>query len=565
MTPAVACLSCGADAPAGARFCPACGASLAPAPPMATERKIVTTLFADLVGFTALGERNDPEDVDAVLRAYYEMARGVIERFGGTVEKFIGDAVAGVFGVPIAHEDDPERAVRAALAIVDGMAALEGLGGERMLVRVAVNTGRAVVRLDALPHAGEGALVGDAVNTTARLLEAAPPMGVVAGERTYKLTARTILYEELMPVAAKGKSQPVRRWLAHGAVARRGSEDGGGLTPMIDREVELGVLTGLVDKAIASSSPQFALIVGEAGMGKSRLVLEFFRALEARTGFLGTWRQGRCPPYGDGLSFWALREMVSAHAGVLQTDSQAVVEEKLERALGDGAADPWLLSRLRPLVGLPAPQSERDENFAAWLQFFEGLARVRPTILVIEDVHWASDQTLAFLGHLTRHASGVPLLALGTARPEFLDAHPGFNRFADLVTRIDLKSLTEEESGRLANNLPGATAVPDIAKLVSARSGGNPLFTEELVRYVVERQTTWPGGDPPRVTSSRQGATEVAAEAPDSITTLIAARLDALPADYRAMLADAAVVGPVFWPGAVSALGGRSAREVERT
>ncbi len=565
MTPATTCPSCGVDAPAGARFCPSCGARLSSNAPGSTERRIVTTLFADLVGFTALGERHDPEDVDAVLRAYYAMARGVIERFGGTVEKFIGDAVAGVFGAPVAHEDDPERAVRAALAIRDAMTTLQGLAGEPLLVRVAVNTGRAVVRLDAMPRAGEGALVGDPVNTAARLLEAAPPMGVVVGEKAYKLTARTILYEEVTPVAVKGKSLPVRRWLARGAVARKGiGEDPAALTPMIDREVELGILTGLVDKAIASASPQFALIVGEAGIGKSRLVLEFFRTLEARSGFLGTWRQGRCPPYGDGLSFWALREIVSAHAGILQTDSPSTVEEKLERALGDGGADPWLLTRLRPLVGLSAPPCEREENFAAWLQFFEGLARTRPTVLVIEDVHWASDQTLAFLGYLARHASGAPLLALATARPEFLDAHPDVASYADVVTRLHLKSLTEEESGRLASNLPGAAAVPDIAELVFERSGGNPLFTEELVRYVVEHEMPRSGGEPCEAPTSRPRAAVVAAEAPDSITTLIAARLDALPTEHRSLLADAAVVGPVFWPGAVSAMTSRSMRDVQR-
>ena len=377
--PGPLCASCGAGLPSGARFCPSCGTALVERPSAATERKVVTTLFADIVGFTALSEQFDPEDVDAGLRGYFEMARATVERFGGSVEKFIGDAVVGVFGIPTAHEDDAERAVRAALAIVEGMASLPQVGDHALQVRVGVNTGRSLVRLDVSFGSGEGALVGDAVNTAARLLTAAAPMSVVVGKLTRSLSARAIEYDQLDPVTAKGKSQPLDAWLARRPIARRGIDGRGvSLAPLVGREVELAVLEGLLAKAIASATAQFALLVGEAGIGKSRLVTEFFRTLDERPGFFCTWRQGRCPPYGEDLAYWPLREIVTAHAGILQTDRPHVVEKKLRRALGDIADHEWMVTRLLPLVGLPAAQTEHDDNFAAWQLLLEGIARRQP-------------------------------------------------------------------------------------------------------------------------------------------------------------------------------------------
>jgi class 3 adenylate cyclase/tetratricopeptide (TPR) repeat protein len=552
------CTTCRSEAPDGARFCPSCGCALAVDPGTATERKVVTTLFADLVGFTALGERADPEDIDTALRSYYEMARDTIERFGGVVEKFIGDAVVGLFGVPAAHEDDAERAVRAALEIVAHMDGLPSVQGEPLRVRAAVNTGPALVRLRARPGIGEGALVGDAVNTAARLLAEAPPMGVVVGESTYRLTSRPVDYEAMAPLIARGKARPVPRWIARGAVARRGIDaDGPTQAPMVGREVELGVLVGLMDRAIASRSPQFALISGEAGIGKSRLVREFFRVVDNRPGFLCTWRQGRCPPYGAELAYWSLREIVSAHAGVLQTDPQPVVLEKLLHSLGSDASDEILVSRLRPLVGLSTTRAEREEYFSAWTRFFESMAAARPTILVVEDLHWASEPTLAFLGHLARQAAAVPLLVIGTARPEYLDAHPTTAAFAEGVEHIALKALSYAECARLAASLPGSSTVPHVEERVPENCGGNPLFAEELVRYLVAQHQTdsRPEGD---VSTSQS-------QVPQSVLSLIAARLDALPPDQKAILADAAVVGQVFWPGALCALRSEDPASVEET
>jgi class 3 adenylate cyclase len=541
------CPTCGADGPQGARFCPACGSALAERQGHAAERKVVTTLFADLVGFTALSERFDPEDVDAALRGYFEMSRKTIERFGGVVEKYIGDAVVGLFGVPLAHEDDAERAVRAALDIVAHMGELPALDGERLQVRAAANTGPALVRLRARPGSGEGALVGDAVNTAARLLAQAPAMGVVVGETTQRLTSRTIAYEAMAPCAAKGKAMPIERWLAQGAIARRGMVDEPAeQSPCIGREVELAVLDGLLARAVASRTRQYALVVGEAGIGKSRLLREFLHRLDDRPGFFCIGRQGHCPAYGSDLAFWPLREIVSAHAGILGTDEAAVIEEKLARSLGDARDREWMLARLRPLVGLPAAAGEREDNFIAWRRFLENMSPRDPAILVIEDIHWASETTLAFLEYLVRSTSEKPCLVIVTARPEFLTDQTG--EYVDMLTRIDLRSLSSEDSARLALSLPVVSGRLELAAAVGEACGGNPLFAEELARFMAEHGAGTPNADDDAAVSGSPPS-------PDGIMALIAARLDALPAEARAVLMDASVTGQVFWPGAVAAAG----------
>jgi class 3 adenylate cyclase len=537
------CPACRATPPDGARFCPSCGTRLVASAPQATERKVVTTLFADLVGFTALGERHDPEDIDAALRGFYGLARTIVERFGGVVEKFIGDAVVGLFGVPLAHEDDAERAVRAALDLIAHLHELPPVGEEKLQVRCAVNTGPALVWLGARPETGEGVLVGDAVNTAARLLSDAPPMGVVVGELTQRLSSRGIAYEMMAPRAAKGKERPVERWLARGRVARRGA-DPRPLTaaPMIGREVELATLDALLAKAMASSTPQFALVSGEAGIGKSRLIGEFFRLVDERPNCFVQWRQASCPPYGDDLSFWVLREIVSSHGGILRTDSPEVVDEKLAAILPD-PDDEWMRARLRALVGLKGPPVDRDENFTAWLRFLEAMAAKLPTVLVVEDVHWASEPTLAFLGHVVRSASAVPLLVIGSARPEFLDAHDQLRAYRDRVTELHLGALNREDSRRLVGNLTPIAARDDLSESVAEACGGNPLFAEELAWLLSERGL--PTDDPGLSGASR----------PHVIAALMAARVDTLPREQRAVLADASVLGDAFWPGALAALG----------
>ena len=537
-----ACPACRADVPVDARFCPSCGTRLEAAGTEATERKVVTTLFADLVGFTALGERHDPEDIDVALRGFYTLARTIVERFGGTVEKFIGDAVVGLFGVPTAHEDDAERAVRAALELVAHLHELPPVGEEQLQVRCAVNTGPALVRLDVPPETGEGILVGDAVNTCARLLAQTPSMGVIAGETTQHLSARAIAYEELPAVTAKGKSAPVRRWLAEGTIARRGDEASQiELAPLVGREVELAVLDALLAKAIDSSRMHHVLITGEAGIGKSRVVRELFRRVDTRASFFCTWRQARCPAYGPDLAFWALREIITSHTGITAADDPETIEQKLASAVDPAPDREWLLSRLRPLVGLLSPLGERRDNFLAWITFFERVAQHLPLVLVIEDLQWASEGTLAFLDELADASLRAPLLLITTARPEYRSEMAAGD--PDTFLHMPLRALTTEEASRLAAKLAKAAGHPGLASAVEEGCGGNPLFAEELARYMCEK-------------SGGPGAEQQAQpDPPDTLTALIAARVDALTSRERAVLLNAAVIGRVFWPEALMAEG----------
>ena len=534
-TAMIACPGCGFEAPDDFVFCPKCATALAPPRAAAEERKTVTTLFCDLVSFTAMSENADPEDVDAVLRLYHATARKVIESHGGTVEKFIGDAVVGVFGVPTVHEDDPERAVRAGLRLLEALEGMTRPDGSTLEARCGVNTGEALVRLDVDPLSGRGFLAGDAVNVAARLQAAAPPGGVAVGSLGHELTSRVVDYEELPPVAAKGKAEPVAVWLAKAPVSRMGVEiDRDQLTPFVGRELELSYLRVLFEKAVSTSSPQFALIVGEPGIGKSRLVQELLAYVDSRPE-MTAWRQGRCLSYGEGVSFSALAEIIKAQAGILETDDAKTLAAKLDAVVPEGADRAWLVNRLRALVGLEAPQASREENFTAWLRIVESLAVAVPLVVVLEDLHWADDGLLAFVEHLATHAHAAPFLMLGTARPELFEQHPSFTAGGTRVNSISLGPLNSEDSQRLVAGLLGDRETPSrrVADIV-ARTEGNPFFAEESARLLID------------------GASEV--QVPASVQAVIAARLDALPGELKAVLTDAAVVGEVFWDGAVAAL-----------
>ncbi len=545
-----ACPSCGHDAPDGAAVCPHCGAQLT-SPRRAEERRTVTTLFCDLVGFTAMSERHDPEDVNALLRRYYAAARRVVESYGGTVEKYIGDAVVAVFGVPTLHEDDPERAVRAGLRLVDEIDALPGIDGAPLEVRVGVNTGEVLVALDIDPNSGEGFLIGDAVNVAARLQSAAPPMAVAVGEATHAATEKVFSFDSCHPVALKGKSKPLQAWIATASLARTGAELRSFATSFVGREEELAALQELLDAASTESSPRFALIVGEPGIGKSRLLAELARRLDDQPTFV-IWRQGRCLPYGSGVTFWALSEVVRAAAGVLESDGVARTEARLETVLPEGADRDHLRARLRPLLGLEAEEAPREENFAAWRAFLEGLAAASPTMIVVEDLHWADGAMLAFMDYLAQSSADVPLLVLATARPEVLDLSGPGAAYVAATTRLALGPLSGEETAELARARLGAKSLPtDLQALILERSGGNPLFAEELVRLLEDRGLLEGRGGK----ISLKAGVEV--PMPDSIGALIAARLDLLSAERKALLADAAVVGRTFWAGAVAAVGPR--------
>jgi class 3 adenylate cyclase/tetratricopeptide (TPR) repeat protein len=540
----ITCPSCGQETPEGFPRCAHCGAELAAPEAAREERKVVSVLFCDLVGSTAQAERLDPEDVRAVLSRYLEHVRAELERFGGTVEKFIGDAVMALFGAPTAHEDDPERAVRAAIAIRDW--ARE----ERELeVRIGITTGEALVSLGARPEAGEGMASGDVVNTAARLQSAAPTNGVLVDETTYRPTERAIEYRESEAVEAKGKSAPVPVWEAVEVRWRFGVDvEQGGPAELVGRTEELDVLVDALARARRERASQLVTLVGVPGIGKSRLVYELAQVVDADPDLIW-WRQGRSLPYGEGVTFWALAEMVKSHAGILETDAADAAEAKLRDVVSELVADAadveWALGHLRPLVGLGREPDvggdRRAEVFAAWRKFFEALAEHRPLVLVFEDLQWADDGLLDFVDHLVEWASGVPLLCVCTARPELLERRPGWGGGKRNATTISLSPLTEVETSRLVAALLERAVLPaEVQSLLLARAGGNPLYAEEYVRMVQDR-----GFD------QIEGA-----QLPESVQGIIAARLDALPAEEKDLLQDAAVMGKVVWVGALAEITG---------
>jgi class 3 adenylate cyclase len=416
------CPRCGHENSASAKFCEECGAPLAEAHAAAVqeERKVVSVLFCDLVGFTAASDAADPEDVRARIRPYHARLRQEIERYGGTVEKVVGDAVMAVFGAPLAHEDDAERAVRAGLRILETIEELNESDPDLSLqVRIGINTGEAVVALGARPEQGEGIVTGDVVNTASRLQGAAPVDGIAVSEQAYRQTERVFEYEELEPVQVKGKTEPLALYRPLVARARFGSDVTRTHTaPLVGRELEKTLVVGTFERSVQQRSCQLVTIVGEPGVGKSRLCAELFGYIEERPELV-TWRQGRCLPYGEGIAFWALGEIVKAECGILESDSPDEAEAKLERALPvDDPDRVWLRARLSALVGAPAEAASQEESFTAWPRFVEGLASEGRTVLVFEDLHWADDTLLSFLEHLADWSQGVPLLVLCTARPE---------------------------------------------------------------------------------------------------------------------------------------------------
>jgi class 3 adenylate cyclase/tetratricopeptide (TPR) repeat protein len=536
-----ACAKCGHENQDDARFCSSCGAPLA-VDLAREERKVVTVLFADLVGFTARAEAMDPEDVRAVLAPYHARLRTELESYGGTVEKFIGDAVMALFGAPSAHEDDPERAVRAAMAIRDWIIE-EG----ELELRVAVTTGEALIHLSARPSEGEGMASGDVVNTAARLQAAAPVNGILVDESTYRATEPAVVYEEHAPVSAKGKAEPIVVWEAREARARVGVDTvQAPRAPMVGRERELDVLVGALARAREERSPQLVTVVGVPGIGKSRLVFELFNHVAADPELI-SWRQGRSLPYGDGVTFWALSEIVKAQAGILETDPPAETAQKLTQSvqsLVDEDAE-WVERHLRSLVGLGEDQEphggHRAEAFAAWRRYFESLAETGPLVLVFEDLHWADEGLLDFVDHLVEWASGVPILVVGTARPELLSNRGGWGGGKPNAATLSLSPLSDDQTARLLAALFERSVLPaETQSALLQRAGGNPLYAEEFVRMVADRDLDMGDEDLPL---------------PESVQGIVAARLDALSQDEKALLQDGAVVGKVFWLGAAAGIG----------
>jgi class 3 adenylate cyclase/tetratricopeptide (TPR) repeat protein len=551
------CSSCGQENPQSFRFCGICGARLLPDHwPSVEERKVVSVLFIDLVGFTARAEEADPEDMHALLNHYHGLVRQEIERFGGKVEKFIGDAIFAVFGVP-AHEDDAERAVRAALRAVETIAEMNaGTPGLDLAIRAAVNTGEAVVNLVARREAGEHFITGDVGNTASRLQALAPVGGVVVGETTYQLTKHFVIYQELPIAKVKGKARPVRLWQAFSVRSRYGGDvEQVPSTPFVGREDELDLLKRIYWRAVGETTVQLVLVTGEPGVGKSRIVREFFSFVDAQ-GELVAWRQGHCLPYGEGITFWALRELIRAETGILESDQPGQAAHKLAHAIEAVVENPseqeWFRGRLAPLVGLSgdATVADRTEAFTAWRRFLEAVAARRPLVIVIEDLHWADQALLEFLQHLLDRSTAVPLLVVCTARPEFSERALAGGGDRWNRTTIHLLPLSDDETGDLiAALLPPGALPSEVWTQLLERAAGNPLYAQEYVRMLVDHELPESGRHLTRLGGG--GGFPV----PETIQALIAARLDTLSHERKALLQDAAVIGQVFWAGALSTMG----------
>ncbi len=560
------CPACGASVPLRARFCQECGTQIgddAPAEPTPVEeRRIVSILFADLAGFTQRSDRADPEDVRRILVPFHELAKEEIQRFGGTLDKFIGDAAMGVFGAPIAHEDDAERAVRAALAIRDRVNAMQ------MPVRVAVTTGEAVVSFGAGPQIGES-VAGDVVNTASRIQSVAPIGGVVVGEATQRATRGVVTYESLGDVGLKGKAEPVAIWRADALLPSALDRDEDDPPPFVGRSRERLLLRELLERTERERCPHLVTVVGEPGIGKTRLLAdlgEHVRAQEKQTG----WFRGRCLPYGESITFASLEEAVRAIVGVAPGDGRDAVSTKLDAAVAAvdarDADREWLRDRLAPLLGLPgeddAAGAPREELFAAWTRFLEAASNRRPAILVIVDLQWADDAMLEFLDHLVSAAGDVPLFVLVTARPELFTSHPAWGGGKANATTISLSPLDEAEMRELLGALLLRSVLPaDTQTPLMSRAGGNPLYALEFVHMLEDQDI-----DP----SDLDGDGAPVISVPESVQALIAARLDSLGHAERSLLQDAAVVGDRFWAAALEALDpavaglDRSLRELQR-
>jgi tetratricopeptide (TPR) repeat protein len=491
-----------------------------------------------------------------MLRPYHVRLRQEIERFGGTLDKFIGDAVMAVFGAPAAHEDDPERAVGCAARMLEAIAELNATRPALALsVRIGITTGEALVVLQ--PGGETEGVVGDIVNTASRLQGVAPVNGILVGEGTWRATHALFEYEELAPVRVKGKAQPVPVWRLVGVRSRFGVDvDQRPVTPFIGRDAELDLLKRCYADTLRKRSVRLVTLLGEPGVGKSRLIHEFGRFIDDRPELV-SWRQGRCLPYGDGIAFWALAEIVKAQAGILESDPAAQVAAKLDAALqrlvGRASEREWLRARLAPLVGLGTvggPSADQAEFFAAWRRVIEAMAARGPLVLVVEDLHWADRGLLQFLNDLLDSSAGIALLVIAAARPDLLDRQPQWGEGKPNASSIVLSPLSDTDTAALIAALLGQPVLPpEVQALLLERAGGNPLYAEEFARLLTDRGLLVRDGHTVRLFPDQE------IPSPETVQALIAARLDALLPERKALVQDAAVVGKVFWSGALAAMG----------
>jgi len=511
----------------------------------ADERKVVTVLFCDLVGFSSRADQLDPEDVDVFLRRFHLRTREELEGFGATVEKFAGDAVMALFGAPVSHEDDAERAVRAALSICSWITE------EDLQVRIGIATGEVLIRVAAKPSEGETMAVGDVVNTAARLQQLAPEGAVLVGEATYRATKQSIAYEPVDSLSVKGKADAVPVWMAKRVLSSDDTLAYRPTTPLIGRRDELELLGRTYMRVVREASAHLVTVAGEPGIGKTRLLTEFRGLLDAREE-PAVIRRGRCLPYGDGVTFWALGQIVKEQAGILESDGPAAASEKLIAAVDAVAPEgqrQWLVSRLGPLVGSAIPEGtvEQEESFGAWQTFLEAVAARSPLVLVVEDLHWGGRAMLEFLQGLVEWVTEVPLLVIATARPELYERSPEWGR-GKQNSAIALEPLPDRETTELVGGLLSGLALSaETHASLLERASGNPLFAEEYVRLVRDRGLPVQGGDIP---------------VPETVQAVIAARIDTLSSERKQLLNAAAVAGKGFWAGALAAMTGRSTQSV---
>ena len=560
---AATCPHCGAPNRNDARFCASCGQTLgadAATPdqamqPASAERRLVTVLFTDLVGFTSLAEDRDPEAVRELLSRYFDTATEIVNLHGGTVEKFIGDAVMAVWGTPTAHEDDAERAVRAALELVDAVSTLH----PNLQARAGLLTGQAAVTLGAT---NQGMVAGDLVNTAARLQGIAEPGTVLVGEATRRAAESAIVFEPIGDHSLKGKTSPVPAWQALRVVAQRGGHGRADTleAPFVGRDEELRQLKEQLHTVSRERRARLVSITGPGGIGKSRLVWELEKYIDGVSEAI-YWHRGRSPSYGEGITFWALGEMVRRRAQLTEDDDEAATRERIAVTLDEYVEDASERERIGPallsLLGVEeAPAGGRDALFPAWRLFFERIAELGTTVLVFEDLQWADTGLMDFIDHLLDWSKGLPIMVVTLARPELFDRRADWGANRRHLTALALEPLTDDAMSQLLNGLvPG---LPDEAvAAIIGRAEGVPLYAVETVRGLladsrIQRvgELYEPIGDLTNIT------------VPDSLRSLIASRLDALEPTDRTLLQDASVLGQVFSADALVAITG-AAEDVE--
>ena len=520
------------------------------------ERRLVSVLFADLVGFTSLSEHRDPESVRDLLSEYFDECRALVERYGGVVEKFIGDAVMAVWGSPVAREDDAERAVRAALALIRSVSDL----GERLVepglrLRVGVLTGHAAVQVGA---EAAGMVLGDTVNTASRLQALAEPGSVLVDDVTRRASEAAIAYEDAGVLPVKGREQPVHAWRALRVVAGAGGarRPVGPEAPFVGRRRELAAIIEAGDESARRGAARHMLVIGDAGTGKSRLLWEFFKHLDG-VEEVRWWHHGRCPPYGEGVAFWALAEMVRARAGIVEEDPGDVALAKLHRTVTEHVPDQreqrLVEPRLAHLLRLEErPGADRADLFSGWRLFFERLADVSPVTLAFEDLQWADSGLLDFIGYLLDWSTDSPIFVLSLARPELRERRPSWNPLA--LGPLDQHSIAQILEG-LAPGLP-----PEVVAAIGRRSDGIPLYAVEMVRMLRDRGALVLDGDRYVVTGDIESLA-----VPETLHALAASRLDTLSSTERSLLQDASVLGRAFSAAGVAAISERSLTDAEET